>query len=70
MIQQFVISSLIVYPLAAHLLLEFDVPEYVVYPQCLGQNWTKEEGEPNGGYPNSSLRERKRKVYSVTDYTN
>ena len=48
-------------PLAAHLLLEFDVPEDVVHPKCLGQNWTKEEGEPNGSYPNSSLWER---VYS------
>ena len=48
-------------PLAPHLLLEFDVPEDVVHPQSLGQNWTKEEGEPNGDYPNSSLWER---VYS------
>ena len=56
-----------VYPWVAHLLLEFDVPEDVVHPQCLGQNWTKEEGEPNGGNPNSSLWER---VYSVADHPN
>ena len=70
MIQQSVISSLIFSSLPAHLLLEFDVPEYVVHPECLGQNWTKEEGESNADYPNSSLWERKRKVYSVTDYPN
>ena len=48
----------------AHLLLEFDAPEDVVNPKCLGQNWTKEEGEPNGGDPNSSLWERKKGVFS------
>ena len=53
--------------IGAHLLLEFDVPEDVVHPECLGQNWTKEEGEPNGGYPNSNLRETEREIYSVTD---
>ena len=51
----------------AHFLLEFDAPEDVVHPKCLGQNWTKEEGKPNGGDPNSSLWERERQVYSVTD---
>ena len=59
-----------VYPWAAHFLLELDVPEDVVHPQCLGQNWTKEEGEPNGDYPNSSLWERERKVYLVADCPN